>query len=57
MTEDRSVARVPVIVIGIKTEGWEMENESTGRILFECLSVSTDRVGSEETVPSNSQVF
>ena len=57
MTEDRSVARAPVIVRGIKTEGWEMEKESTGRILFECLSVSTDRVGSEETVPSNSQVF
>ena len=57
MTEDRSVARVPVIVRGIKTEGWDMENESTGRILFVFLSVSTDRVGSEETVPSNSQVF
>ena len=46
---------MPVIVRGIKTEGWDMENESTGRILFVFLSVSTDRVGSEETVPSNSQ--
>ena len=37
--------------------GWDIENERTGRILFVFLSVSTDRVGSEETVPSNSQEF